>query len=155
MLGCPMDPAVRKCSWPGTRNWEIRSWVERTFSLGLFVSPVTWPPQTSFLPQHAHKGETKLLPPHPGPSPVLNTPQFECSASINKLLSALIINSLNGSRLAQIGQMPSLVCAVRSQGQGVGRALVRTGRSQRDQSLPNVFCLLALWQERKSSLFFP
>lgn len=148
-----MDPAVRKCSWPGTRNWEIRSWVERTFSLWLFVSPVTCLHRPAFC--HSMHTREKQNSPHPRPSPVLNTPQFECSASINKLLSALIINSLNGSRLAQIGQMPSLVCAVRSQGQGVGRALVRTGSSQRDQSLPNVFCLLALWQERKSSLFFP
>ena len=107
------------------------------------------PPQTSFLPQHAHKGETGH------PNPILHTPQFECPASINKLLSTLITDSLNGSRLAQIGQMPSLVCAVRSQGWEVGWALIRTGRSQKDQSLPNVSCLLALWQERTPSLFFP
>lgn len=40
MLGCPMDPEGRKCSWPGARNWEIRGWVVRTFSLGLLLSPL-------------------------------------------------------------------------------------------------------------------
>lgn len=68
--------------------------------------------QTVFLLQCAREGEAGHS------SPAVNTPQFECPASINKLLCALITNSLNGSRLAALVRMPPVVFAVRRLGWG-------------------------------------
>ena len=100
-------------SWPGSRNQAVCP------SSQGFWGPSHLPPYTSFWPQRAQQEKGC-------PSPVLKNSSVSMPsipAPMNNFICTLITDSLKRSRLAPLGQVPTLVHAVRKQGWGgVGMA---------------------------------
>lgn len=148
-----MDPEGRKYSWPGTRNWEVRNQIVRAFFLGLLVPPLTCLHRLAFC-LSMHTGEKEAI------QPSFKTLQFEC---VDQLTScALLTDSWDRSRLAQLGQMPTSGPCSEEAGLGDGVSMSHfingAGRSQKGHMDRSVTCKcvvsLGRLAGRKASLFF-